>query len=101
MEHRQAIPPNQWYVLIEEDMTTRGFRQWSMTGIQPAGPDLEHARRLAADAALMYKPQNPKRPRGRQVFQTGADSWLVVVAGATERFHFRVSVGLLTAATTT
>jgi sarcosine oxidase gamma subunit len=101
MEHQQPVPPNQWYVLIEEKVTKGQSVQWSLTATHPAGPDVEQARRLAAEAALTYRPQHPKRVKDRQVFQTGPDNWLVVVTGAKEGFHFRVSVGLLTAVTTT
>ncbi|TDC83877.1 hypothetical protein [Actinomadura sp. 7K507] len=101
MEQRQPVSPNQWFVLIEEKVTKGQSIQWSLTATRPAGPDVEQARRLAAEAALMHLPQHPKRVKGRQVFQTGPDNWLVVVAGAKGDFHFRVSVGVLTAVTTT
>ncbi|TDD64868.1 hypothetical protein E1293_40960 [Actinomadura darangshiensis] len=101
MEQRQPVSPNQWYVLIEEKITKGQSVQWSLPAVQPAGPDVEQARRLAAEAALTYQPRHPKRVKGRQVFQTGPDTWLVIVTGRKEKFHFRVSVGLLTAVTTT
>jgi len=101
MEQPQPVPPGQWYVLIEEQLTKGQSVQWSLTVTDPAGPDADQARRRAAEAALSYVPRHPKRPQGRQVFQTGPDTWLVAVTGAKDAAHFRVSVGVLTAATTT
>ncbi|MFB9834157.1 hypothetical protein [Actinoallomurus acaciae] len=101
MEQQQPVPPDQWYVLVEEKVTKGQSISWSLTATHPAGPDVGQARRLAAEAALTHRPKHPRRVRGRQVFQTGPDNWLVVARGAQEDHHFRVSVGLLTAVTTT
>ena len=90
MEQPQPVAPQQWYMLIEETITNGQSIEWSPTATHPAGPDVDQARRIAADAALTYRPKHPKRPKRRQVFQTGPDNWLVVVTGA-----------LLTAETTT
>ncbi|WP_141582347.1 hypothetical protein [Actinomadura sp. WMMA1423] len=100
MEQWEAVSSNQWFVLIEEKVTKGQSVQWALTARQPAGGDAEQARRLAAEVALAHQPQQAKRIKGRQVFQTGPDNWLVVVAGVKGEFHFRVSVGLLTAVTT-
>ena len=72
-------------MLIEETITNGQSIEWSPTATHPAGPDVDQARRIAADAALTYRPKHPKRPKRRQVFQTGPDNWLVVVTGASSQ----------------
>jgi sarcosine oxidase gamma subunit len=101
MEQQQPVPPHQWYVLIEEQVARGQSIQWSLSATHPAGPDIEQARRLAADTALAHRPQHPKRVEGRQVFRTGPDNWLVSVKGTKDGFHFRVCVGIRTAVATT
>ncbi|WP_329235203.1 hypothetical protein OG417_29270 [Actinoallomurus sp. NBC_01490] len=90
---------NEWHVLIEESIGGGGSGDGSfrVTAVLPIGPDVEQARAVAADRALRHRPAAPLRPKGRWVFQLSPDSWLVDVKGARRRFHFRVSVALLTA----
>jgi hypothetical protein len=87
---------NEWHVLIEEASGGDGY--FRLAAVLPIGPNVEQARAVAADAALRHRPMAPLLPRGRQVFQLSPDSWLVHVKGLTNRYHFRVSVALLTAA---
>jgi hypothetical protein len=85
----------EWQVLVEE---TVGFGQdlylWKLTRSIEC-EDRAAARRRAFEIAGSHQPQHPLWPQGRRIFQVGIDSWLVHVPGATQDFHFRVTVGHL------
>ncbi|GII62127.1 hypothetical protein Skr01_22120 [Sphaerisporangium krabiense] len=81
-----------WAVLIEEQGGSGEGRDWRLTEVRDVGHDRDGAVRLAETLAREYAPKHPWAPRGRAVYRAGEGVWLVVVAGATRSFHFRVTV---------
>lgn len=80
-----------WCVLLEENTGYSEGKRWGLTKIRQC-----HSRAAAlADAAMMarkFEPEHPKSERNRMIFRAGDDSWVVWVEGATQKFHFRVTV---------
>jgi anti-sigma factor RsiW len=83
--------PLQWHVVIEEYVAGGNAYLRQLTQSCPA-TDVEHAMWLAQEAALRYKPKNPRWPKSRALFRTQDGGWLVKVEGAMRTFQFRVTV---------
>lgn len=82
----------EWRVIIEENVGFgRGGQRWELSQIKPCGNRTE-ALETAQMTAASYRPQHPRSPRERSIYQIGTDSWLIRVPGMTQTLHFRVSV---------
>jgi hypothetical protein len=79
------------FFLVVEQVTDNAI--WR---VQPgpvwAGADRGIAREAALELARNYRPERPFRQKGRLVLRIDPDNLLVVVRGATETYHFRVTV---------
>lgn len=91
-EETRRGPFDRWCVLIEETVGSSSYARWELTRIKSFGNRAD-ALQEAADLAKGHTPQNASKPRGRRIFQSGEDLWIVQVqAGADRNFHFRVTV---------
>lgn len=85
-------PFDRWSVLVEETVGSSSYARWELTHIKSFGSRAD-ALREAEDLAKGFTPQNPARQRGRRIFRSGEELWIVQVRGAADRdFHFRVTV---------
>ena len=80
-----------WQVMVEfsnqgqaKPATLLEFPKRNLTSRDEA---LEEAERTA----MAFRPPDPWSPRGRRVFREG-DSFISLVEGATQTFHFRTSI---------
>lgn len=81
-----------WAVIVEENLGSGESRQWKVSDTHPVDGDVHAARAMAENLARNHQPRHPMSPRDRTMYRIGEDCWLVVVPGATQTFHFRVSV---------
>jgi hypothetical protein len=79
-----------WRVLVEETVGFgRDSQRWEVTRVQPQS-SRDEARRAAGILAESYRPEHPRSPRNRCVYQVGEDTWLVRLSGMTSDYHFRI-----------
>jgi hypothetical protein len=91
-EETRRGPFDRCSVLIEETVGSSSYAQWELTHIKSFGSRAD-ALQEAANLARSYAPKNPAKQRGRRIFRSGEDLWIVQVRGAGDRnFHFRVTV---------
>ncbi|MBP2330034.1 hypothetical protein JOF56_010419 [Kibdelosporangium banguiense] len=85
-------PFDRWCVLIEETVGSGSYVRWELTHIKSFGNRAD-ALEEAANLAKGHAPENPAKPRGRRIFRSGEDLWIVQVRGAADQnFHFRVTL---------
>lgn len=84
-------PPQAWFVLIEETVSYGQAQRWGVTSATPV-KSREQGRRAAEKFAHEYQPGHPTFPQGRTIYCCTDDQWFVVVPGATNEYHFRVTV---------
>jgi hypothetical protein len=82
------------FVLIVEQLTgSSDSAVWRVDPDPiPAGALREHARDAALKLARTFQPRHPMSPRSRRIYRVDDDNLIVLVAGMTKTFHFRVSV---------
>lgn len=90
-EETRRGPFDRWSVLIEETVGSNEYARWELTTIKSFGNRAD-ALQEAANLAKSHAPQNPAKPRGRRIFRSGEDLWIVQVQGGNRNFHFRVTV---------
>jgi hypothetical protein len=83
---------DRWKVLIEEQLGGGESRTWRLSQVFDAGPERAGALALAHRLAREYVPKHPWSPSRRDLFRAWDGCWLVRVKGATQTFHFRVTV---------
>ena len=88
---------DQWYVLIFEDVSGGQYRRRQLSEVIAAGADRDEARVAALDEARYFEPDHPKIEKGRWVFQTSPDTWVVRMQGAASVSSFEVQVARLVA----
>jgi hypothetical protein len=84
-----------WRVIVEE---TVGFgrenQRWEITQVQTCATR-DEARRAALTLAESYRPEHPRSPRERAIYQLGTDTWVVRLTGMTRNYHFRIATARL------
>jgi hypothetical protein len=88
------VSQTSWYVLIEHHVNN-SYQEWTVKAATSSGDDIAQAREALLDLARRYRPTQPWRPRRRQIFAIGEDSFLVVVTGRMSTRQFRVSLARL------
>lgn len=86
------MEPSAWTLIVEENLGSGENRQWKVSDTHPVDGDVHTVRAKAEQLARQYVPSHPWSPKGRTIYRIGDDAWLVIVPGATQTFHFRVSV---------
>jgi hypothetical protein len=85
-------PFDRWSVLIEETVGNSSYARWELTRIKTFGNRAD-ALQEAVNLAKSYTPENPAKQRGRRIFRSGENLWVVQVQGGTDKnFHFRVTL---------
>lgn len=79
-----------WWVVIEEQRGAGDGRAWSLSETFPCA-DRAAAEAEALRLAREYQPVYPWSPKSRTVLR-GDGGYVVIVAGRTSTFHFRLSV---------
>ncbi|MEU3272046.1 hypothetical protein ABZ639_14470 [Saccharomonospora sp. NPDC006951] len=82
----------EWVVIIEESISMGNGIRWGVGRVSGVYADQSLARQDALNFAHRYTPKHPRMTGERRIYRQSEDSYLVSVAGATSRFHFRVSV---------
>jgi hypothetical protein len=91
---QDPVPPQDWYVLVEETTGTgRDAMRWELTTIR-SFHRYEDAVPYARELARTYQPRHPASPRNRRTFRIGQDCWVIYIEGLMRTFHFRVSVAV-------
>jgi hypothetical protein len=79
-----------WRAIVEETVGFgRDSHRWEITHVE-ACPSRDEARKAASILAESHRPEHPRSPRNRCVYQIGDDTWLVRLSGLTSEYHFRV-----------
>ena len=101
MSEEHGDDAGKWRVIVEETVGFgRDSHRWKITHVQRC-PSREEARRTASILAESHRPEHPRSPRNRCVYQIGEDTWLVRLAGMTSDYHFRVYAACLIGGTDT
>lgn len=87
-----SADPDIWHVLVEEQRRFDDLRTWELSEIYAAGADRKSSIHLAEELSRTYSPSHPLIERDRTRYRTADGGWLVVVAGATRSFRFRLTV---------
>ncbi|ASR35033.1 hypothetical protein BAY61_08630 [Prauserella marina] len=82
----------EWVVVIEESISSGNGIRWGVGRVSGVYASQSLARQDALNFAHRYNPKHPRMDGERRIYRLSEDSYLVNVAGATSRFHFRVSV---------
>ena len=81
-----------WRVIIEEITGFGQNQRWGVSQTSRPLPDRERARQEALGLTGSFTPEHPWSEQSRDVYRVSEDYYVVAVTGATNSFHFKLTV---------